>query len=441
MRDMSHAAVKAEALNREIERIETCLRENDLRREEYREKLEAARTELHTAEEKLAQVRDRRQILRTEQEQLERELGTGRAELARLEEESKNLQQELSGLFALAFGKKKEVRGRIEENERARAEQKDRLAALEAGLDLEGLERLAAEEQETGASLVSLKSAVEELDGQLEQLARDRAEPERELGALRQELAEAEQAEEARLAKAEADARRAADCAQRHREWPLLEDDRLRDRRDRAMVKLEALYPEHKVFALAALNDELRASLVKLGRACGYESTDDLLNAHGFTRISGTAVRELRPQVQYAPGSEPEVIRGKVEAILRRLEEYYPEKEIPGGLERDHKALSGDISGVAQWLGYGSRKEFLESYGFRYDDSCVGGRPALEIRPILEALFREYGESETKPRTLSALTREHPELRPQLKTLSNRARSLFGEPLAEHLKKLDILAK
>ena len=92
----------------------------------------------------------------------------------------------------------------------------------------------------------------------------------------------------------------------------------------RILAKLEALYPEHKVFALSSLDDDLRETLNNAYQSLGYSSMDDLLGDLGYERISASAVRDLRSEVLYSPGSEPEPIRSKIVNARGLLEEYYP---------------------------------------------------------------------------------------------------------------------
>ena len=134
---------------------------------------------------------------------------------------------------------------------------------------------------------------------------------------------------------------------------------------ERVLLKLEALYPEHKVFALASLDDSLREQLNNLYQELGHSNLDDLLNELGYERISASAVRDLRSEVLYSPGQEPEPIRTKVNNMLELLAEYYPDRLIHGNLQTDHKSLSSKISGLYQWLGYSDASAFLEAYGKR----------------------------------------------------------------------------
>lgn len=75
----------------------------------------------------------------------------------------------------------------------------------------------------------------------------------------------------------------------------------------------------------------------------------------------------------------PSYLQGRLDSVLRRLEQYYPDHVIPGRLERGHKSLSNDISEVCRLLGCESRKEFLNAYGYTYETSAGG--PARIFSP------------------------------------------------------------
>lgn len=212
----------------------------------------------------------------------------------------------------------------------------------------------------------------------------------------------------------------------------------LADTLRKIVAKLEAYYPEHQVFSLSAIDDELRDRLSKIYKDCGCGTVEELLRKCGFAMISGDAVKELRSSVLYRPGEEPDVIKGKVESICRRLQEYYPEHHIPTGFEKAHKSLGGDITGIYQWLGYPDRSSFLSAYGYTMELNR-GGRPEQDFQPMLDALAEKY-RTQPKPKTLGALIFENPEYKGALKTLSNRSVELFGMTLKKYLEEVGIFA-
>ena len=130
------------------------------------------------------------------------------------------------------------------------------------------------------------------------------------------------------------------------------------------LPSLEALYPEHKIFALSSLDDKLREKLNDLYQTFGYQNLDKLLQDIGYEIIPASAVKDLRSEVLYSPGQEPEPIRTKVKNMLVLLDEYYPSHVIRGSLQNDHKSLASTVSGLCQWLGYIDTASFLEAYGY-----------------------------------------------------------------------------
>ena len=131
---------------------------------------------------------------------------------------------------------------------------------------------------------------------------------------------------------------------------PMKMDGQLAESLDRAFARLEKYYPEHKIFGLDALDSDLRERFAQLYRQTGYATVEELFASRGFVKISGSQVWELRDSVMYTPGNEPAIIKNKVENILRRLEEYYPDRVLVRGIEMDHKNLGSEVSGVYRWL-------------------------------------------------------------------------------------------
>ncbi len=206
-----------------------------------------------------------------------------------------------------------------------------------------------------------------------------------------------------------------------------------------ALDKLEQLYPEHKIFALDALDKDLQDKLNKLAHKAGLPSTRDLLQPYGYEFIAGNAVKELRSSVIYPPGNEPEIIKNKVQNMLNRLESYYPEHIIYRMIEADHKNLAQNVSALYRWLGYADTKAMLAAYGFDYQKNETGsGRPATEFQPILDALQAKY-QNQPKPTSLGVLLFENPEYKGNLKTMQNRAQEFFGTSLLKYLRQLGIM--
>lgn len=219
---------------------------------------------------------------------------------------------------------------------------------------------------------------------------------------------------------------------------PYVADRRLAASLDRAFDKLESYFPEGKVFAFDNIDSELRERMAELYKRAGYTTVESMLKAYGFEIISGDAVKELRNFVVYTPGNEPDVIKNKVESVLRRLDEYYPDHVISRSIQNDHKNLSGHISGLYQWLGYADTKAMLEAYGYQYNVQA-GGRPTQDYQQIIDALLEKYKDS-PKPRSMGELLFDNPDLKGSLKTLQNKSGEVFGMTLKKYFEEIGIFA-
>lgn len=218
-------------------------------------------------------------------------------------------------------------------------------------------------------------------------------------------------------------------------------DDRLKAKVDRIFEKLNAYFPEHKVFALDSIDSKLRENLSEAYKQIGYKTVDEMLKAYGYEIISGDEVKKIRSFVLYTPGNEPDIIKPKVESMLRRLEEYYPNHIVNRGMQGEHKKLSQSISGLYQWLGYESAGEMLRAYGYKYNVAESGsGRPANDFHPMLEALIEKYKDG-PKPKSMGDLLFENPELKGPLKTLQNKATELFGMTLKKYFQQVGIFGE
>lgn len=200
--------------------------------------------------------------------------------------------------------------------------------------------------------------------------------------------------------------------------------------------KLEALYPERKVFALDSIDSTLREQLAHMYREHGYPTVEALLEENGFSLISGEEVRKIRSFVLYTPGTEPEIIRPKVESMLQRLQQYYPNKVIERSIQQDHKSLSQTISGLYQWLGYADTGAMLEAYGYRYNVGA-SGRPENDYDAVIGALVEKYRDK-PKPKNMGILIYDNPEFKGQLKTMQNKAQELFGMTLKKYFEELGL---
>lgn len=220
---------------------------------------------------------------------------------------------------------------------------------------------------------------------------------------------------------------------------PYVADSKLAERLNRAFDRLENLFPEGKVFAFDSLDSELRERMAELYKKAGYATVEEMLKAYGFEIISGDEVRKLRSFVLYTPGNEPDVVKNKVNSMVSRLNEYYPDKVIPRGLQNDHKNLSKAVSGLYQWLGYENASEMLKAYGFdvQYGDGS-SGRPTNDYQALIDTLIERY-EGVEKVKAIGLLMHDNPDLAGQIKTLQNQSNLLFGMSLAKYFKEIGIL--
>ena len=218
---------------------------------------------------------------------------------------------------------------------------------------------------------------------------------------------------------------------------PHVFDSKLEASLNRAFDKLEIYYPEHKVFSLDSIDSELRERMSKLYKKAGYISMDDMLHAYGFEIISGSKVKELRSSVLYTPGNEPDFIKHKVDNMLVLLAEYYPDYIISRGMQNDHKSLAGKISGLYQWFGYDTQRDFLAAYGYEYN-AGESGRPAQDYQSIIDMLVAKY-QNGPKLSSMRALLVDNPDLKGPLKTLQNKSNELFGMSLTKYFEQLGIL--
>lgn len=218
----------------------------------------------------------------------------------------------------------------------------------------------------------------------------------------------------------------------------IIDDEKLSISISRFFEKLEKYYPEHQIFALDSIDKDLRERLGELYKKVGYETSGEFLAAYGFQMISGDEVRKIRNGVLYTPGNEPDIIKGKVENMLRRLREYYPDGKISRGLQNDHKSLSKSVSGLYQWLGYDNASSMLEAYGFEVE-YAVSGRSANDYQELISFLQQKYS-GPNKLKSIGLLIHDNPEYAAQIKTLQNRASELFGMGLSKYLKQIGVLS-
>ena len=142
--------------------------------------------------------------------------------------------------------------------------------------------------------------------------------------------------------------------------------------------------------------------------------------------------------------NDPELEK-RVDKIVSQLRECYPDGKVIG-LNRQHKSLSNRVGVIWQELGYESRDDFFEVYGFEFVNTeksgagSKGGRPVTtDPEAIISELMDRY-EGMDKPKTIGILIYENPDMKGQIKTLQNKANELFGQTLAKELKARGLLS-
>jgi hypothetical protein len=131
----------------------------------------------------------------------------------------------------------------------------------------------------------------------------------------------------------------------------------------------------------------------------------------------------------------------RVDDLVRQLRECYPDGKV-AGLNARHKSLCNKIGEIWQIIGYETRDDFFEAYGFEFTraSNASGGRPVeVDGEELLAELEQRY-DGIPKPRAYGILLNENPDLKARLKTLSNKSNEVFGKPFGQVLKERGILA-
>lgn len=108
-----------------------------------------------------------------------------------------------------------------------------------------------------------------------------------------------------------------------------------------------------------------------------------------------------------------------------------------GGLDKKDKALGKRLSKLYKALGYESRGDMIEAFGFT--TGGVGGRPRsadpAAIVDELEALFADREPA----KTIGAIASEFPEIGSKIRSASRNAEEAFGRGLADELRARGVL--
>lgn len=131
-------------------------------------------------------------------------------------------------------------------------------------------------------------------------------------------------------------------------------------------------------------------------------------------------------------------LKAREEAAIADLQAIAPNGVITGLDNRD-KALGKRLSKLYPRLGYESRRDMIEAFGFQYDDAAVkGGRRAdMRAAEFVEEVCKQY-ESAQPFSTLTQfemqLAKDRPDLASKLKTIKNKCAAELGDSFGGVLK-------
>lgn len=204
-------------------------------------------------------------------------------------------------------------------------------------------------------------------------------------------------------------------------------------RKEKERKKKEKAEKERKRLLVSKAEHERKDEILKRKAAKQEEKRISQEIAEKVREDKKKALEEARANaaILYAPGQEPEKIKKRIETLLEKLDNAYPDHSIVG-LGKEHKKWGETITELYRLLGYADNRSFLEAYGFTIKND-TGGRPTtLDPDSIIDELKKRYPNG-IGLMTMSKLKKENPDLK--IKTLENNALSLFGETLAIHLLK------
>ena len=109
-------------------------------------------------------------------------------------------------------------------------------------------------------------------------------------------------------------------------------------------------------------------------------------------------------------------------------------------LDARDSSLGKRLSKLYKAIGYESRLQMIEAFGFTRDEERArgGGRATFDPEQFFEELTRLYADREPAA-TVGQITQDFPELKAKMKTASNQAKERFGQPLAAELRDRDIV--
>ena len=129
-------------------------------------------------------------------------------------------------------------------------------------------------------------------------------------------------------------------------------------------------------------------------------------------------------------GQEPANVKKRIDTLFQKLDGAYPDKVIVA-LGQDHKKWDETAREISKQLGYENKTDFLIAYGYKIE-KLYAGRPSGDHMAIIEELKKRYPNGSPFQK-IPDLAEANPDLAPKFKTLSNKAKELFGMPLGKYL--------
>lgn len=260
--------------------------------------------------------------------------------------------------------------------------------------------------------------------------------------ALIKKRAEEEARREEERIKKEEDAR--AELNQIYSEFEKLKaanvSESVKYRAYRLFKKLDAFYPDKKLFSMTGICPHLRDTAVAISKIFGYDNTDAFLSDYGYEVIRNKGeVYNLRKNYRCKPGEEPEIIKDKVNYMLEKLDLVFPNHVIDRGLSNLKGGDVGDVvTGLWQWMGYESAEEMLTEYGYEYNLDSLVGRKSIDYDNLINTLLDRYKDKD-KPKNVGILMYENQDLKGNIKSLINKSNELFGMTAAKYFKQIGLL--
>lgn len=143
--------------------------------------------------------------------------------------------------------------------------------------------------------------------------------------------------------------------------------------------------------------------------------------------------------VKYTPGNEPQELKLKLQRFFEKVDAAYPAKVLCN-FYRDHKKWGETLTKLRRELGYDDNTSFWEAYGYTVVvQGVTAPKTADDYQVVIEELKKRY-EGRTCP-TMNRFSIENPDLSGKIKTLQNKAPTVFGMTLKEKLVAEGVLAK